>query len=70
MNNELPSLLDSAKKKGLTILWIAVSSSKVDKTTISNYEAVLKDPPLDTLEPAEQKKQFLRIYKKIKEAVE
>jgi hypothetical protein len=70
VNKELPHLLDSAKDKGLTILWIAVSSSTVDDSPISRYDAVLKDPPLDTLEPAEQKKQFLRIYKKIKEAVE
>ncbi len=69
-NKELPHLLDSAKDKGLTILWIAVSSSTVKNSPISKYQAVLSEPPLDTLKPAQQKEEFVRIYEKIKEVVE
>ncbi|MCK4794721.1 MAG: toll/interleukin-1 receptor domain-containing protein [Desulfobacteraceae bacterium] len=69
VKHELPALLDSAKDKGLKILWIAVSSSTVDDTAISKYQAVLKEPPLDILRPAERKKAFVRIYKEIKKVV-
>lgn len=69
VNNELPPILDSAKKKGLTIFWIAVSASSVEDTEIMKYQAVLKEPTLDSLNPAEQKKKFLYIYNKIKEVI-
>ncbi len=70
INNELPPLLDNAKEKGLNIFWIAVSPSTVDDTEISKYQAVLKEPPLDSLNPADQKREFLKIYNRIKEVVE
>ncbi len=68
--NELPVLLDKAADKGLKIFWIAISASTVEDTPIIKYQAT-NDPkkPLDDLEPAQQKKAFLKIYKKIKEAV-
>lgn len=69
VKHELDPLLDSAKDEGLTIFWIAVSSSTVDDTAISKYQAVLKEPPLDILGPAERKKAFVQIYNKIKEVV-
>lgn len=69
-NNELPLLLDSAKNEGLTIFWIAVSSSTVDKTAISKYQAVLKEPPLDILKPAERNKAYVDISNKIQEVIE
>lgn len=69
-NNELPPLLEKAKDEGLRILWVAVSSSTVDDTDIVKYQAVLKEPPLDSLEPPQRNKEFLRIYETIKEAVQ
>ena len=68
--NELPVLLDKAADEGLQIFWIAVSASTVEDTEIIRYQAA-NDPqkPLDDLDPAQQKKEFLKIYKKIKEAV-
>ena len=70
INDELPLLLDGVKEKGLTILWIAVSASTVEDTEISKFQAVLKEPPLDCLNPAAQKKEFVRIYNRIKKVVE
>lgn len=69
-SNELPVLLNSAKDKGVKIFWIAVRDSTVDDTDISMFQAVHKEPPLSHLEPEEQEKHFLQIYKKIKEVVE
>jgi hypothetical protein len=69
-NNELPELLNAAEDKGLNIFWIAVRPSTVDDTEIAKYQAVHKDPPLASIEEAEREEHFLRIYKKIKEAVE
>ncbi len=68
-NNELPQLLEAAQQKGLQILWIAVSESTVEDTGIIRYQAVHKDPPLDSLPQAEQNKRFKEIYKRIREAV-
>lgn len=69
-NNELPELLKAAEEKGLNIFWIAVRPSTVDDTEIAKYQAAHKDPPLALIEEAEREAHFLRIYKKIKEAVE
>jgi hypothetical protein len=68
-NDELPKLLDSAKNKGVEILWIAVSSCTVDDTPIARYQAVHKEPPLDLLSDPEKKEKLLRIYEKIKSVV-
>lgn len=69
-NHELPRLLDAAQDTGLSIFWIAVSESTVEDTEIARYQAVHKEPPLDCLDPAQQKRQFKEIYKRIKEVVE
>lgn len=69
VNHELPSLLDSAKNEGLTILWIAVRRSNVDETDIVKYQAVHKKPPLIELKKAAREKEYQRIYKEIKKAV-
>ena len=68
-NNELPQLLNAAEEHGLNIFWIAVRPSTVDDTEIAKYQAVHKEPPLALIEEAEREAHFLRIYKKIKEAV-
>lgn len=68
-NNELPKLLNAARDRGLQIFWIAVRPSNVDETEIIKYQAVHKEPPLCELEEAVREAHFLRIYKRIKEAV-
>ncbi|MGA8183610.1 MAG: hypothetical protein WB819_08200 [Terriglobia bacterium] len=67
---QLPALIDRAASEGLQILWIAVSASTVENTEIMKYQT-LNDPrvPLEDLEPAQQSKDFLKIYKRIVEAV-
>lgn len=69
-NKELPPLLQSAKDRGVLVLWIAVSSSTVEDTPISDYQAA-NDPktPLDTLPEPQQNRVLTEIYEKVKEAV-
>ena len=64
--HELPPLLESAKKKGLKIIWIAVSASLYKKTEISEYQAA-NDPnePLDTLSPPRQNQVLVKICEDI-----
>lgn len=68
-NNELPPLLEAAEKKGLTILWVAISDSLYQETQIESYQA-LNDPstPLDTLTPAVLSRELVKISKQIKAA--
>jgi CheY-like chemotaxis protein len=68
-NQELPPLLDTAARKGLSILWIAVSHSMYRETEIANYQAA-NDPlnPLDSLAPPELNRVLVEICEKIKEA--
>ena len=69
-SNELPQLLNAARERGLQVLWIAVRPSTVEETEIAKYQAVHKEPPLSQLGEADREAQLLRIYKRIKEAVE
>jgi hypothetical protein len=66
-NIELPSLLKAAEERGVKIFWIAVRPSTVDDSYIAKYQAVHKDPPLNELDPNEREKEYLRIYKSIKD---
>jgi predicted nucleotide-binding protein len=67
-DNELPPLLDAAKREGLTILWIAVSSCMYKETEIAKYQAVNNpSEPLDSLTSAQLNKELVRIAEKIKE---
>jgi len=70
IKHELPPLLDAAEKKGLTILWIAVSASLYDETLIAKYKA-LNNParPLDTLSSAERNQVLVKICQQIKACV-
>lgn len=66
--NELPPLLDAAKKEGLTILWIAISSSMYKETEIEKYQPVNNPSrPLDNLNLAQQNQELVRIIEAIKE---
>jgi internalin A len=67
--HELPPLLDAARRKGLTILWVAVSDSMYKETAIGDYQAA-NDPtkPLDSLSSAEANRVMVRVCEQIKEA--
>jgi hypothetical protein len=69
--HELPPLLNAAGKKGMTILWIPVSSSSYSETEIGEYQAAC-DPakPLRGLSPAKRDEALVDICKKIKAAME
>jgi hypothetical protein len=66
---ELPSLLDSAKEKGVKILWIAVRTSTVSDSVIKKYQAVHIEPPLDELDDTRREKEYFKIYETIKKAI-
>lgn len=67
IEHELPRLLKANKKKGLTILWIAVSASLYEETEIAKYQA-LNDParPLDSLTRSERNQVLVKICQQIK----
>jgi hypothetical protein len=67
--HELPPLLEAAEKRGLKILWVAVSQSFYEETEIEAYQAV-NDPlkPLDSLRRAEANRALAEICKEIKKA--
>jgi hypothetical protein len=67
--HELPPLLEAEKKDGLTVLWIAVSSSMYEETEIAQYQSA-NDPsrPLDKLRSAERSDVLVQIAEKIKMA--
>jgi internalin A len=68
--DELPPILSAAKSKGLTILWVPLSSSSYKDTPIALYQAVC-DParPLDGLTDAELNAALLKIYNATKNAL-
>lgn len=69
-NHELPTLLESARKEGLVILWVAVSASAYTETAINDYQAA-NDPsnPLDNLNPAILNRQLVAICELVKAAI-
>lgn len=68
---ELPAVFKLQQKKGLIILWIAVSASAYQFTELAKLQAA-NDPqrPLDTLSKAEQNKALVKIAEKIAAAVD
>ena len=65
---ELVSLLSSAERDGLKVIWIAVKASTVQDSPISKFQAV-NDParPLEGLTEAERNQVLVEIYKKVKD---
>lgn len=69
--NELPLLRNAAKKKGLHIIWVAVSASAYEQTEIARFQAANNpSKPLDSLSPAELKSELIKIGRVIKSRVE
>jgi hypothetical protein len=67
--HELPPLLEAAKKEGLIILWVYISSCLFDETEINDYQAAHDiSKPLDSLTPSEQNKVLADVCRKIKAA--
>jgi internalin A len=66
-DNELPPLLDAAKAKGVTILWIPISHSSYKETEFRKYQAAHNPgQPLDTLPVPEQNRILVKICEEIK----
>jgi hypothetical protein len=65
-NEEMPRMLEAAKKAGLTVVWIAVGASLYEETEITEYQAA-NDPekPLNSLTEAEVDLELVRIAKKL-----
>lgn len=67
--HELPPLLEVAKKEGLVILWVYLSSCLYEETEIGAYQAAHDiSKPLDSLTPAKQRAALADICRKIKAA--
>jgi TIR domain/WD domain, G-beta repeat len=68
-DHELPPLLNAAKKEGLVILWVYLSSCLYDETEIGDYQAAHDiSKPLDSLTAAEQGSVLTHVCKQIKAA--
>jgi predicted acylesterase/phospholipase RssA len=69
-DRELPTLLDAAESRGLTILWVPLRHSAYKETEIARYQAASGcDPshPLSSLPEHEQDRVFLALCEEIKE---
>lgn len=68
MNNELPSLLQSAENNGLTILPLIIKPCDYQETPLSKFQA-LNDPKqtLSELSEPEQERCYLKLMKRIRE---
>ena len=69
--NELPPLLDAASSDGITVLWVAASSSFYAVTEIAKYQAANNPArPLDMLSKAQRNKELVDICKQVLSAYE
>lgn len=67
--NELPPLLDAAKKEGAVIAWVSVSASLYTETEIERYQCA-NDPekPLDSMPTSKRHATLVEICQKIHKA--
>ena len=66
---ELPPILNAAKNKGLTIVWIPISFCRYKKTEIEQYQAAYSPKePLDGLNDSKRNGAWVKICEKIEEA--
>ncbi|HTG27852.1 MAG TPA: toll/interleukin-1 receptor domain-containing protein [Methylomirabilota bacterium] len=69
-SEEVPELLESARTKGLKIIWIPISDCLWKETEIANYQAAYSpESPLDSLEKWQVNKALVQICNEIKEAL-
>ena len=69
--HELPSLLHSAEKQGLKILWIPIEESMVHITPVGKYQALCRaDQPLSSLPKAKANKTLREIGDTIAKLIE
>ncbi len=67
--NELPPLLEAAKSKELTIIWILISECMYEETEVKHYQAAHSlSRPLVSLNAAEEATTLKEICKAIKNA--
>ncbi len=68
MNNELPSLLESAENNGTTILPLIIEPCRFSNSKLSIFQAVNDpDTPLSKLSEPEQEEQYLALIERITE---
>jgi predicted nucleotide-binding protein len=66
---ELPPLLDAAKRGGLRIIWVYVSAADFKRTAIKDYQAAHDiTRPLDARNTARQNEELLKVCDRINEA--
>ena len=69
MDEEIPLLLQAAKRDALKVVWVPISFSAYEETPINQFQAIHPpSEPLDTLAGPKQNKAFVEICKKIKNA--
>ncbi len=69
-DNEVPRLLESARTRGLRILWVLLSDCMWKETEIANYQAVQMPPvPLDGLGESGAKTALRTVCDEIKRAL-
>jgi hypothetical protein len=69
VDHELPPLLEAARKEGLVILWLHLSSCLYDETEIKHYQAVHDvSKPMDSLRSAAQAQVLAGVCRQLKAA--
>lgn len=68
---ELPQLLKKAQERECRVFWIAISSSTVEASELSKYQAA-NDPkrPLDMLPESEQNQVLVKLFEQMKDVVQ